>query len=110
MFNNILLAAGLLSSSLAFADAKDTKIKTFVDIHRNVPKNMTDAQLAADHKKDVEAEKKHKNVHYTHAFYDKDQGVIMCTCKAPSKEDCDAVHKEAHDGRGADEIFEVTEH
>jgi Protein of unknown function (DUF4242) len=104
---NVLLAAGLLSSSFAFADAK---IKTFVDIHRNVPKNMTDAQLAADHKKDLDVEKKHKNVHYTHAFYDKDQGVIMCTCKAPTKEECDAVHKEAHDGHGADEIFEVTEH
>jgi hypothetical protein len=103
----LVLAVALLTTG-AVAHA-DTKTKTFIDVH-HIPKGLSDAQLAAEHKKDLEAQKKHKGVKYTRSWYEKDTGLLMCECHAPSKEDCDAVHKEAHDGHGADEIHEVVEH
>jgi hypothetical protein len=98
---------GTMATGLADKAEKKPVLKTFLDIHRTIPKNLSDEALAADHKKDLAAEKKHPNVHYTKGWYDKDKGVVFCLCEAPTKEECDAVHKEAHDGHGADEIFEV---
>lgn len=99
-----------LLASAAQGALADAPTKTFIDIHRGLPKNLDDKALAADHAKDLAAQKKHKGVKYVRSWYDRDQGVVMCECRAPSKADCEAVHKEAHDGKGADEIFEVTEH
>ena len=105
--NRIILTIGVLAiASIAHAE---TKTKTFIDVH-HLPKGLSDAQLAADHKKDLEVEKKHKGVKYGRYWYEKDTGLLMCECQAPSKEECDAVHKEAHDGHGADEIHEMVEH
>jgi hypothetical protein len=105
--NRIVLAVALLATG-AVAHA-DGKTKTFIDVH-HLPKNLTDEQLAADHKKDLDAEKKHKGVKYTRYWYEKDTGTLMCECQSPSKEECEAVHKEAHDGHAADEIHEMVEH
>jgi hypothetical protein len=102
-----LLASLVLFAGAAYADGAH---KVFIDIHRGAPKNLEDKDLAAEHAKDLAAQKKHKGVKYTRFWYDREQGVVMCECHAPSKQECEAVHKEAHDGKGADEIFEVSEH
>ena len=105
--NRIFLAAVIFTTgSVAHADAKT---KTFIDVH-HLPKGLSDDQLAADHRKDIEAERKHKGVKYTRYWYERNTGLLMCECQAPSKEECDAVHKEAHDGHGAEEIHEMVEH
>jgi len=104
----------LSSGAVAFAGdtakkpdaAKPATLKLFIDIHRGMPKNMTEAQLADGHLKDAEAEKKVPGVHYTAGWYDKEKGVLMCQCEAARKEDCEKVHVLAH-GKAADEIFEV---
>ena len=88
--NRIILTIGVLAvASIAHAE---TKTKTFIDVH-HLPKGLSDAQLAADHKKDLEVEKKHKGVKYSRYWYEKDTGLLMCECQAPSKEERDAEHK-----------------
>jgi hypothetical protein len=81
-------------------------MKIFLDVHRNVPKDLTPAQTAADHQKDIDAAKKlNSKAKFTQYWYDKQAGTLSCECAAPTVEDCEAVHKEA--GHPPDEIHEV---
>jgi len=52
--NRFVLAVALFTTG-AVAHA-DTETKTFIDVH-HLPKGLSDEQLAADHKKDIQAER-----------------------------------------------------
>lgn len=78
----------------------------YLDVHHKMAE-MTDEDLAAAHRKDLEVQKRHR-VRYLKYWHDKVAGKVFCLVEAPSKEAAAAVHREAH-GAVADEIFEVKE-
>jgi hypothetical protein len=90
----------------AVTTEKPAAMKTFLDLHRNVPKDLTPAQTAADHQKDIDAAKRlNSKAKFTRFWYDKQAGTISCECLAPTAADCQAVHQAA--GHPPDEIHEV---
>ena len=79
----------------------------FIDVHHNVPKEVTPEALAALHQRDLSVEGKY-GVRYLKYWYDAATGKVFCLSDAPSLEAAMAVHREAH-GAPADDYFEVIE-
>ncbi len=78
----------------------------FMDHHRGV-EGLTAEAVAEAHKKDLEVQHEH-GVEYHKYWFNEDTGEVFCLVEAPSKEEAEAVHREAH-GLVADEITEVRE-
>ena len=76
----------------------------YLDIHRN-QKELSREALGRDHLNDLEAQEKY-GVHYLKYWMNETAGTICCLVDGPSKEACEAVHREAH-GNMADQIIEV---
>lgn len=75
----------------------------YMDVHK-VDGATRDA-VAGAHAKDLEVQGKY-GVDYRHYWVDESSGKIFCLVEAPSKEDAERVHREAH-GLVADELYEV---
>ena len=75
----------------------------FIDIHSGM-KGVTKQQLAAEHQKDVEAQRT-EGVKFIKAWADPQSGKVFCLSEGPSKDAVLRVHKKA--GHGTDEIYEV---
>jgi len=80
-------------------------VTLFMDIH-HLPPEVTPAMLADAHMRDVEAQEKH-GVHYHGYFHDNNAQTVSCIVEGPSREACEAVHREAH-GLPAEDIIEVS--
>lgn len=78
----------------------------YMDIHGDVDALTADA-VAEAHRRDLEVQGKH-GVEYLRYWYNQEEGIVFCLCRAPSAEAADTVHREAH-GLVADEIIQVTE-
>jgi class 3 adenylate cyclase len=76
----------------------------FLDIHRNL-KDATPASIRAGHIADLEAQEAH-GAKYLKYWYDESRGTVVCLVEAPSREACEAVHRDAQ-GMVADEIINV---
>ena len=76
----------------------------YLDVHRN-QKDVTKEALAQAHLSDLEAQDKH-GVSYLKYWFNTSAATICCLVDGPSKEACEAVHREAH-GNLADQIIEV---
>jgi hypothetical protein len=79
----------------------------FIDVHQTIGANLTEAELAAIHARDLAAQSAY-GVRFLKYWYDPATGRVFCLSEAPNKEAVLAVHREAH-GETADEIFEVFE-
>ena len=77
----------------------------FMDIH-HLPPEVTPEMVNDAHMRDVEAQEKH-GVLYHGYWHDRDARTVSCLVEGPSREACEAVHREAH-GLAADDIIEVT--
>jgi hypothetical protein len=77
-----------------------------MDVHQKVPGLTADA-VAGAHQRDLEVQGKY-GVNYMQYWFDEGTGKVFCLAEGPSKEACEAVHREAH-GLLADEITEVKE-
>jgi class 3 adenylate cyclase len=75
----------------------------YMDIHRNV--DATPEEVEKAHLSDVEAQGKH-GVKYIKYWLNQEAKTICCLVEGPSKEACQAVHREAH-GLEADQIIDV---
>jgi len=75
----------------------------YLDIHHNV--NATPEEIEEAHLSDLEAQEKH-GVRYLKYWFDPEAGRVCCLVDGPSKEACNAVHREAL-GAIADDIIEV---
>jgi hypothetical protein len=78
----------------------------YMDIHSDVDELTADAAAEA-HRRDLEVQGKH-GVEYLRYWYNQEERIVFCLCRAPSAEAADTVHREAH-GLVADEIIQVTE-
>lgn len=75
----------------------------FMDIHRDV--EATPEEIEKAHLSDLEAQGKH-GVRFIKYWVNQNSKTICCLVEGPSKEACQAVHREAH-GLVADQIIEV---
>jgi hypothetical protein len=75
----------------------------FMDVHTDM-KGITREQLAAEHQKDLEAQKG-TEVHFTQAWADPESGKVFCLSEGPSREAVEEVHR--HAGHPANETYEV---
>lgn len=80
------------------------RMPLYMDVHRELGSLEPDA-LAEAHLKDVEVQEKH-GVCYHKYWFNHETGTVFCLVEGPSREACDAVHREAH-GLVADELIEV---
>lgn len=78
----------------------------YMDIHTKLY-DLTAEAVAEAHRKDLEVQATYQ-VEYLRYWYNEDDGIVFCLCRAPSAEAADRVHREAH-GLVADEIIQVTE-
>ena len=78
----------------------------FMDVHNKV-EGLTAEAVAGAHRRDLEVQGQY-GVHYLKYWFNEQTGKVYCLVEAPTKEDADRVHKEAH-GLRADEIMEVKE-
>ena len=78
----------------------------YIDVHNKID-GLTAETVAEAHQKDLEVQHKYK-VRYLRYWFDESAGKVFCLVEAPTKEDAEAVHREAH-GQVADEIIEVQE-
>ncbi|HKP24674.1 MAG TPA: nickel-binding protein [Dongiaceae bacterium] len=76
----------------------------FMDRHNL--KDVTLADVAEAHKKDVEIQD-HYGVRYLTYWFDESRGTTFCLVDAPNKEAAECVHREAH-GHIAGEVLEVS--
>ena len=83
----------------------EAPVTLFMDVH-HLPPDVTPEMVANAHMRDVEAQEKH-GVHYHGYWHDNDAHTVSCLVEGPSRDACDAVHREAN-GLEADEIIEVT--
>ena len=75
----------------------------FIDVHNGM-KGVTQQQLAADHKKDLDLQNA-EGVKFLHAWADPSTGKVFCLSEGPNKDAVLRVHKKA--GHATDEIYEV---
>ncbi len=78
----------------------------FMDVH-SLGDKVTMADVAAAHAADLAHQDPH-DVHYLRYWVNEAEGKIFCLVEAPSADDANTVHREAH-GLVADEIFAVAE-
>ncbi len=76
----------------------------FMDIHR-LPDDVTPDKLRDAHYADVATQGKY-GVTYHGYWYDNERQTVVCFAEGPSREACEAVHREAH-GLVADSIIQV---
>lgn len=76
---------------------------TFMDVHTGLT-GITKEQLAEEHRKDLELEKK-EGVHFIKAWADPQSGKVFCLSEGPNMEAVKRVHASA--GHPAEEIYEV---
>lgn len=75
----------------------------FMDVHHNM-KGITEDQLRAAHKADLDIEKD-ESVHFERAWADPTSGTVYCLSEAPSADAVQRIHERA--GHKADEIHPV---
>ncbi len=78
----------------------------FMDMH-SIEGGVSVEDVAKAHQADLEVQGAH-DVNYRSYWVDEAQGKIFCLVEAPSAEDANTVHREAH-GLVAEHIFEVKE-
>ena len=78
----------------------------YMDVH-SLDGSVKAADVAAAHAADLATQDSY-GVHYLRYWVDEDNGKIFCLVDAPSPEDANTVHREAH-GLVADEIHLVSE-
>jgi Protein of unknown function (DUF4242) len=78
----------------------------FMDTHKKVD-GLTAEAVAGAHAMDLAVQEEH-GVKYLRYWFNEDSGRVHCLIDAPSAEDAQQVHREAH-GLLADEIVEVSE-
>ncbi len=78
----------------------------FMDMH-TIAGGVSVDDVAKAHQADLEIQGAH-DVNYRSYWVDEAQGKIFCLVEAPSAEDANTVHRDAH-GLVADHIFEVRE-
>jgi hypothetical protein len=78
----------------------------FMDVH-NIEGGVSADDVAGAHMRDLETQGKY-GVKYIKYWVDESAGKIFCLVDAPSAEDANTVHREAH-GLVADEIYPVGE-
>ena len=76
----------------------------FMDIH-HLPEGVTPEMIKDAHMADEKVQAKH-GVKYQGYWFDKNARTVACLAHGPSREACDAVHREAH-GLVADQIIEI---
>ena len=79
----------------------------FMDVH-TIEGGVAAADVAGAHSKDLETQGRY-GVSYLRYWVDEDAGKIFCLVDAPTAEDANTVHREAH-GLVADEIYPVGEY
>ncbi|MBI4543785.1 MAG: DUF4242 domain-containing protein [Gemmatimonadetes bacterium] len=77
----------------------------FMDVHL-LPEDVFPEIIERAHEADVRVRGKY-NVQYRGYWYNKDARTVACLVDGPSREACEAVHREAH-GLVAESIIEVT--
>jgi Protein of unknown function (DUF4242) len=78
----------------------------FLDEHEHIP-GLTASGLADAHDRDVEVGPRY-GVTYLRYWFDEATGKVFCLVDAPTAEDAEAVHREAH-GLVADRLTAVRE-
>jgi hypothetical protein len=78
----------------------------YMDHHKHI-EGLTAEAVAEAHRKDLEAQDKHRAKALKY-WFNEEKGEVFCLFDAPSAEAAEAVHREAH-GLIADEIVEVDE-
>jgi hypothetical protein len=78
----------------------------FMDVH-TIDGGVAVADVAKAHLADLQTQARY-DVQYLRYWVNEDQGKIFCLVDAPSAEEANVVHKEAH-GLVADEIYSVQE-
>jgi hypothetical protein len=78
----------------------------YTDHHKHI-EGLTAEVGAEAHRKDLEAQDKHRAKALKY-WFNEEKGEVFCLFDAPSAEAAEAVHREAH-GLIADEIVEVDE-
>lgn len=78
----------------------------YMDVH-NIEGGVSADDVAGAHMRDLETQGKY-GVKYIKYWVDESAGKIFCLVDAPSAEDANTVHREAH-GLVADEIYPVGE-
>jgi len=76
-------------------EALKGKMNLFLDVHYLGAGNVTAADVAAAHKKDLAVEGKHK-VNLINYWVDEKEGVVMCLAQAKDSTALIQTHKEAH--------------
>jgi hypothetical protein len=84
-----------------------TKSPLFFDIHRLGSGNVTVADVANAHAKDLAVQDKYA-VNFINYWVDEKLGIVMCLAEAPTSESLIDAHKEAH-GLIPDEVHKVQE-
>ena len=79
----------------------------YLDVH-TIEGGVAAADVAGAHLKDLETQSRY-GVRYLRYWVDEEAGKIFCLVDAPSADDANTVHREAH-GLVADEIYAVSEH
>jgi hypothetical protein len=69
--------------------------KLFLDVHHLGAGQVSPAELAGAHQKDLAAQEKH-GVRYLNYWFDAASGTVRCLAEAPSAEAALAVHRETH--------------
>jgi hypothetical protein len=85
---------------------KEPVMALYMDVH-SLDSGVKLAVVANAHAADLATQDAH-GVHYLRYWVDEGNGKIFCLVDAPSAEDANTVHREAH-GLVADEIYEVSE-
>ncbi|MDP6452322.1 MAG: DUF4242 domain-containing protein [SAR202 cluster bacterium] len=85
---------------------EDSDMPFYMDVHRNV-EGLTSEAVAGAHQRDLEIQNKH-SVNFTKYWFNASEGTVFCLYEAPSGEQGQVAHQEAH-GLVTEEVIEVTE-
>ena len=103
--SSLFLVATLFTCSPLSAQNSDST-NLYIDVHHLGHGHVTDAAVAAAHKKDLAVEKKY-GVDFINYWVDTTRGDIYCLSRAGSPQAIIATHREAH-GLLPAEIYKVT--
>ena len=93
-------------AELADPDLVTQAVATVLGVQEEADRPLI-AALTEAHQRDLEVQDKY-GVTYMRYWFDEGTGKVFCLAEGPSKEACEAVHREAH-GLLADQITEVQE-
>jgi Protein of unknown function (DUF4242) len=97
-------ALGRAGRSVAENGLRRYSMPTFLDVH-TIEGGVSARDAAEAHRKDLETQGAH-GVNFKNYWVDEQEGKIFCLVDAPSAEEAQSVHREAH-GLVADEIYQV---